>query len=910
MKIHEKVRYVHVLKLQLTKVITAQIQVTHILSSINTGIDNIKNVAVHTVMHRNSWLSVYGMLLVMCLVVVVPALSKNLYVVQSGNISCDLSMFDACGRLQELSSENNYSQENITLLFSPGHHFLEGGISLSGIEHAVLKGQLSNVTRPPNISCKESSCFVLRNVTGLVVENINFVECASKNQNGAALFVQNATYVSITNCSFINNFVPNQYRGGAIRIELAKNIHILRSQFFNNSAICEGFAFLFCTVRCLGSSGAVSIVNSSLVTIEQSLFDYNTAYCVAGAIGVAFTDYVKIIDSRFLKNVVYSREGLGGAILVSDTLSVEIARSYFENNTAYIGGAIFAEASPVSVFLCFFMWNTAGFSGGAVYAENTNVAVMNSSFLYNYAASGGALALFSRANENSSCIFYSIFAFNTATAWYGGALVLSLKGLPRCSYLCHASYNITGVIVLISDCVFKSHIGSALDLYRGVVSISKSIFERNYSEQLGGAITSNSNHLYLSNNTFSGNYAVLGGFLYMSRGTIETIDNVYRRNVANSVGGAMDVINCTVSLSEDVFSGNIARANGAAISALVSRVFLSKCAFLRNMVPLVNGGAICVSNGSLNSTLSVYDSNYANLNGGAIFLSNSLANLTMNLFYNNTASFGEGAAIFQSNNKFYLSSSVFVGNQALDVSNMYVVQLINIQGFCDDLSFSGNHGALSIFHSVLNFSGAVSLTNNTAVTGGALSLVQSTVTFEEFSQITVSDNTALFGSGIFLSETELRIYTSSLSIIANTANISGGAIFGYQSQISITVNDMQKSIVIARNEAKQEGGAVHAIATSFKIEHGFTQFDKNMAQKGGAFFLSENSKIYIQKTVQEKSSDIFVKLTLSNNSANYGGTIFVADASNTGVLCEQSMKRYVRSISSEDVSFKLFVYTI
>ena len=134
----------------------------------------------------------------------------------------------------------------------------------------------------------------------------------------------------------------------------------------------------------------------------------------------------------------------------------------------------------------------------------------------------------------------------------------------------------------------------------------------------------------------------------------------------------------------------------------------------------------------------------------------------------------------------------------------------------------------------------------------------------------------------------------------NTASDSGGGIYSYQSRININVNETSKVVLFNGNSAAQEGGSLNAIASSMSILHGFMLFTSIVAMRGGAIALSEGSKIYIQKLAEEMFNELGIKLTLRNNSANYGGALYVADSSNTGVLSKQSTRDHAQSVSSEE----------
>ena len=437
--------------------------------------------------------------------------------------------------------------------------------------------------------------------------------------------------------------------------------------------------------------------------------------------------------------------------------------------------------------------------------------------------------------------------------------------------------------------------------FRGILNVSNCEFSEN-TALMGGVMILSSNLAYFLENTFTNNRAIaFGGTVFLSNGIVNSSNNRFSNNTGESGGGAFATITSTVYCYNDHYSNNNAVQRGGAISATSTDLFCNGCIFLNNSV-ITSGGVVFVIEGTFSSLESFYEANFASFDGGALFLVRSTANISSDNYNNNIVRFGVGAAVFQTDNTIQLHNTTFCDNKAFERDQVYTIQLINVRGSCNGLIFTGNIGSMYLFFSTLNFSGSASFTDNNGIAGGALTLVRGTVLFEEFSKISISGNNAVFGGGLFLSQSELRVYTPHLIIHNNTATDSGGGMYAYQSVISMNVNETFESVLLSGNSAALEGGAINAIASNLNVFNGFILFAGNKAPKGGAIALFEGSKIYILKTVEEfiHESSINLTLTFSNNSAEYGGAVYVADDSNTGVLCRQSTSNRIRSVSTEE----------
>ena len=128
----------------------------------------------------------------------------------------------------------------------------------------------------------------------------------------------------------------------------------------------------------------------------------------------------------------------------------------------------------------------------------------------------------------------------------------------------------------------------------------------------------------------------------------------------------------------------------------------------------------------------------------------------------------------------------------------------------------------------------------------------------------------------------------SIELTDNHATDFGGGIYAYRSDIQFKPEQNQRS-EITKNTASN-GGAVCAIASNIHISNTYMEVSSNIAKvNGGAIYLEQNSKIYVQKHELEiRNTELKVRMDFTSNSAENGGAIFVADNTNNGVICQRA----------------------
>lgn len=150
-----------------------------------------------------------------------------------------------------------------------------------------------------------------------------------------------------------------------------------------------------------------SIYNEGGLTLKNCEFTNSSASIAGGAI---FSSNSLIIESSKFNNNIANWQGhknqtLGGAICSVGLLA--IWDSYFSNNWAKFGGAIYTE-DRAGIFDSIFVLNSANVTGGAIYnMPDAECLVELCSFIYNYAQYGGALYC-CQANLTSFTVNYAV----------------------------------------------------------------------------------------------------------------------------------------------------------------------------------------------------------------------------------------------------------------------------------------------------------------------------------------------------------------------------------------------------------------------------------------------------------------------------------------------------------------------
>lgn len=334
--------------------------------------------------------------------------------------------------------------------------------------------------------------------------NVLFSKLTLKNayidyDGGAAIFSNEGSTVTVSECSFIDNYVGhgllNYYNGGAIYNEDG-NLIVTDCLFNGNYASRHG--------------GAIYSKNGD-VTVTDSIFKNNKARKDGGAI--------------------YNKKG-----------NLTVTGSKFKKNKGRDGGAIYHENGALTVTDSLFKKNKARNVGGAIFNEG-DATITDSTFNGNIAADillGGS-AIF---NMGTMTITGSKFKNNDATASDGGAI-----------------FNFGGIT--ITETIFTNNAGGAIVNWLGDVSLTESTFTENTADFNGAGIYNFLGDVTVTNSTFTGNSANEdAGAIYNLSGDLTVTGSVFDANLAAGNAGAILNWGVTV-IEDCIFKNNIATYAGA-----------------------------------------------------------------------------------------------------------------------------------------------------------------------------------------------------------------------------------------------------------------------------------------------------------------------------------------------------------
>ena len=432
--------------------------------------------------------------------------------------------------------------------------------------------------------------------SNLVLENCVISNCeASSSSRGdvhSALYSENT--VTLSRCTLVNNKATSTYN-------TVTNSYVVRTASFDGS-------MTDCIVRdnYVSSIGAmaigITIVGSSsnkvsntkfmnnyatstngnafgaalqvLGTVSNCTFEYNQANSDvnnshAGAL--CFRPGSTVYNCTFIGNIAYrgaattfhasgelkdcifinnTATGFGGAISTgydgTTGQKVKISNSYFEGNTAPIGGAITTHGNDITVDNSTFISNKAADDGGAVYVVDDGITVLNSNFRNN-SAKNYAGAIYVKGNN----VKIQNATFVNNSAHFAGAV--RVEG----NYVNVLNATFIGNKA-ISDGVSKSQAG-ALGISGNNVNIDSSYFANNTVEGDAGAIGVKGSHIKVTNSQFYSNHA-----------------NPFNNDLNTGLGGAIYTVGNNVTYDNAIFRYNTA-VNGSAL-------FVDGVASLKNIV--------------------------------------------------------------------------------------------------------------------------------------------------------------------------------------------------------------------------------------------------------------------------------------------------------------------------------------
>jgi predicted outer membrane repeat protein len=443
----------------------------------------------------------------------------------------------------------------------------------------------------------------------------------------------------------------------------------------------------------------------------------------------------------------------------------------------------------------------------------------------------------------------------------------------------------------------------------GTWSVSGMTFDGGYeSGGYGGAVyLGDDSSASFTDCSFTNNESSLdGGAIYGSEyGALSVTDSTFSHNSAGEGGGAIyDASSAPLTLSGDNFShnsvtDNSANYSGGAVYANES-VTVNHSTFGNNTT-LGFGGGIDATEG-LTGTDDAFDGNVANSESGGGIYSAETISLSDSSFKGNSADDGGGIYVGEIG---YLNADTFTSDGAEYGSDIYNYYQLDLTNSTLTKGVAGESGGSIYSDDATLYMTNDTITDSTArgayyYAGGGVSLYEG---YAELQDVTLKGNHATSGSGYGggLGCQECYVGFANDQILNNGAGYAGGGIAVYDKSY-ITVDNS----TIDGNTSNWGGGIFSYDDNQWQIND--STIDNNNDTEywgGGASFNGEDTLFISNSTIagnKDNGSDGYggglalyaysdpvygtlVNDTIANNSATYGGGIYLYDS---GLTVESS----------------------
>ena len=737
------------------------------------------------------------------------AIASNQHVTIAGSVQFVNNSANVGGAI---ASDGNVSIVNNAQVVFQGNHAKTFSGAIDSLQHVTIAGSVQFI----NNSASEGGAISADVVNMTIADNAQVVFQG----NHAITFggaISSGQYVTIAgSVQFISNSVNNG-SGGAIasdgNVTIANNARVF---FSGNHA------------KHLG--GAIASSYHMHVTIAGSVEFINNSASEGGAI----TSKGTVTIDKNSQVIFYSNyaKTFGGAIVSLQRVTVS-GSVQFINNSANQGGAIDSDVNVTiaDTAQVVFQGNHAKTFGGAIGSVQHVTIAGSVQFINNSANNGSGGAILSDGNvtiANNARVFFQGNCANT----YGGAIA-SIQHITIVGSVQFINNNAnkggaidSDVFVTIADIAQAVFQGNCAETSGGAifslhVTIAGSVQFINNSANQGGAIDSNVNVTIADSAqvVFQGNHAKAFGGAIESGELVTIAGSVQFINNSASEGGAVDSeINVTiVDNAQVVFQGNHAKTVGGAITSLQHVTIAGSVQFINNSVNQ-SGGAIISENSVTiaDNAQVVFQGNHAKHLGGAIGSDLHVSVAGSVQFISNSADHG-GAIISKGTVTIEKNSHViFQGNHAK--------------------TFGGAISSSQLAH--VNISGSVKFINNSASQGGAI-MCGDTVTIDNNAQVIFQGNHADRLGGAIVVLTNI-VLAGSVQFISNTA-LLGGAISMLPGYLTVANN---AKVDFQGNHAYHVGGAIHS-NSDIVVNYGIEKCSKlgnnskmdllhNTAERGGS----------------------------------------------------------------------------
>ena len=511
------------------------------------------------------------------------------------------------------------------------------------------------------------------------------------------------------------------------------------------------------------------------------------------------------------------------------------------------------------------------FIGRALVLSHVSAAeIVNCSFQYNWFLERDNIARISLKSEyaRSRLPYYyatDIIPLLSSGAFYTEYSNISISG----SYFTHNSANFGGALlsaesnIRISTSLFNynhGHYGGVFATLLTELVIEQSDFNKNTAYFAGGAILSVQDSYNINCSNFVGN---TDGVMESRGSTLVIIDSLFSENRAESNSGVMLMLAKSIFyVTGSNFSHNSATGlNVAAVQMYESsELYVDDCIFVHNTANELDSCLYC-------------DAGYVNIKNSRFEYNDAIGYRTMTAnecFVNVT-----GTSFRHNRGSLHFSNSYVVFRGDTVIQNCSSRSSRTHRNETTIVDFEG--GAITIVNAVIEFYGRISLLANTAESGGAMLSINSNIMVN--GEMTIVNNTATVGNGGgVLMQKSILYVNEKLHLTFNHAAKDGGGIYLCDSKINI--NTYYRS-------------GTQCVLSS------------NRAERGGGMYFKVNSRLNLNYHSSEQFLTTNTTLFLTDNSAIYGGAVFVDDVTNSYYTCQLNNECFIHVLSPDYVIYGL-----
>ena len=299
------------------------------------------------------------------------------------------------------------------------------------------------------------------------VNNFTVTNCFLHDNNaglsangGGAFFVARCPVFNLLNSVFTTLSASN---AGACNFSVSSG-SINFCQFTGNTATTN--------------SGAVSAtgLGANTVMFNTCIFNNNAAGGISSSSGAVF---VATLTANFTSCTFQANTapGMGGAMQCASGAPVTVDQCLFENNTASVGGAIASTGSALTITLSTIRSNTAtnvavfptAIGGGGIFITNSGLQLISSLINGNTSAGGGGGIAVEILNIGQTLFFNSTIYGNNASGLTGGGI---------------RQYNNAGAITLTNCTIAANNAavsGGGIFTLAGLMTLGNNILATNTS---------------------------------------------------------------------------------------------------------------------------------------------------------------------------------------------------------------------------------------------------------------------------------------------------------------------------------------------------------------------------------------------------------------------------------------------